>query len=188
MSFICCIMLLVVLLDHNAFPCTTVPCFMTLPWNKPRATTLHWPCFNGRLIFLMTLKCFKAQSSLHSRHPSNKTSPVQAGTFIVLNNPKVLIKMKADMVTWTPPTTRPSVLNVWGIPLKGGHLLTSRAFRLISYWKGKKIAMTFTGNAGSSHPSWPNKHVHINLPALSIPGVCRSQLSFNIIIIMKRME
>lgn len=60
----------------------------------------------------MTLKCFKAQSSLHSWHPPNKTSPVQAGTFMVLNNPKVLIKMKADMVTWTPPTTKPSVLNV----------------------------------------------------------------------------
>lgn len=60
----------------------------------------------------MTLKCFKPQNSLHSWHPPNKTSPVQAGTFMVLNNPKVLIKMKADMVTWTPPTTRPSVLNV----------------------------------------------------------------------------
>lgn len=53
---------------------------------------------------------------------------------MVLNNPEVLIKMKADIGMKDPPTV--AVFNVHDIPLKGEHFLTSGAFILIAYRKG----------------------------------------------------
>lgn len=58
---------------------------------------------------------------------------------MVLNNPEVLIKMKADIGMKDPPTL--AVFNVQDIPLKGEHFLRSGAFILIAYRKavgGKK--------------------------------------------------
>lgn len=52
---------------------------------------------------------------------------------MVLNNPEVLIKMKADIGMKDPPTV--AVFNVHDIPLKGEHFLTSGAFILIAYRK-----------------------------------------------------
>lgn len=54
--------------------------------------------------------------------------------FMVLNNPEVLIKMKADIGMKDPPTV--AVFNVHDFPLKGEHFLTSGAFILIAYRKG----------------------------------------------------
>lgn len=53
---------------------------------------------------------------------------------MVLNNPEVLIKMKADIGMKDPPTV--AVFNVHDFPLKGEHFLTSGAFILIAYRKG----------------------------------------------------
>lgn len=53
--------------------------------------------------------------------------------FMVLNNPEVLIKMKADTGMKDPPTL--AVFNVQDIPLKGEHFLRSGAFILIAYRK-----------------------------------------------------
>lgn len=50
---------------------------------------------------------------------------------MVLNNPEVLIKAKADIGMKDPPTL--AVFNVQDIPLKGEHYLRSRAFILIAY-------------------------------------------------------
>lgn len=60
---------------------------------------------------------------------------------MVLNNPEVLIKMKADIGMKDPPTV--AVFNVHDVPLKGEHFLTSGAFILIAYrkkggWGGTK--------------------------------------------------
>lgn len=52
---------------------------------------------------------------------------------MVLNNPEVLIKMKADIGMKDLPTL--AVFNVQDIPLKGEHFLRSRAFILIAYRK-----------------------------------------------------
>lgn len=52
---------------------------------------------------------------------------------MVLNNPEVLIKMKADIGMKDLPTL--AVFNVQDIPLKGEHFLRSGAFILIAYWK-----------------------------------------------------
>lgn len=52
---------------------------------------------------------------------------------MVLNNPEVLIKMKADIGMKDPPTL--AVYNVQDVPLKGEHFLRSGAFILIAYRK-----------------------------------------------------
>lgn len=52
---------------------------------------------------------------------------------MVLNNPDVLIKMKADIGMKDPPKL--AVFNVQDIPLKGEHFLRSGAFILIAYRK-----------------------------------------------------
>lgn len=52
---------------------------------------------------------------------------------MVLDNPEVLIKMKADIGMKDLPTL--AVLNVQDIPLKGEHFLRSGAFILIAYRK-----------------------------------------------------
>lgn len=53
--------------------------------------------------------------------------------FMALNNPEVLIKMKANIGMKDPPTL--AVFNVQDIPLKGKHFLRSGAFILIAYRK-----------------------------------------------------
>lgn len=61
---------------------------------------------------------------------------------MVLNNPEVLIKMKADIGMKDPPAL---VFNVQDIPLKGEHFLRSGAFILIAYRK--------MGGGGTKWPS-----------------------------------
>lgn len=67
---------------------------------------------------------------------------------MVLNNPDVLIKMKADIGMKDPPKL--AVFNVQDIPLKGEHFLRSGAFILIAYrktgggWGGDKMTFSST--------------------------------------------
>lgn len=133
----------VTLLFYPTIHCITFHLMPLSEYLKPSDTLVEnrnsesawFPCFLGGV-------CLK---NLGSRCAAAIKQKHLTYIFMVLNNPEVLIKMKADIGMKDLPTL--AVFNVQDIPLKGEHFLRSGAFILIAYWK--------TGG-GVEETQWPS--------------------------------